>query len=177
MPTNLSFERRMIRQTRCRSAAGDPGIDSRLPILGVETLQEQIRDRCARNDLITQLCTFFGLLALTMVCVGLYGTMSYSVTRRTNEIGIRMALGAQRSNVVGMFLRDSAALVASVSPLACRLAWGIAIDRSLLYGPPNFDWMATGGALALLVAIAALAAYLPARRASKIDPMVALRYG
>jgi predicted permease len=153
------------------------GIDSRVPVLEVQTLHEQISDSLREERLVAQACSFFGLLALVMVCVGLYGTMSYAVTRRTNEIGIRMALGAQRSHVAGMFLRDSAALVAL--GVACGLPMGLGASRgirSLLYGVPNFDWMAIGGALALLVAIAALAAYLPARRATKVEPMVALRY-
>jgi len=152
------------------------GIDNRLPIMGVQTLHEQINESLHQERMVTQLCSFFGLLALLLACVGLYGTMSYSVTCRTNEIGIRLALGAQRSHVVRMFLRDSTTLVGL--GVACGLPLGMGASRwirSFLYGLPNLDWMAAGGALALLVAIAALAAYLPARRASEVDPMVALR--
>ena len=152
-------------------------IDSRLSILDIWTLHQQIDDSLRSERMVTQSCSFFGLVALLLACIGLYGTMSYSVARRTNEIGIRMALGAQRSRVVGMFLRDSAAMV--ILGLTCGLPLAIGATRwikSLLYGLPHFDWLAIGGTLAVLTAVSALAALVPARRATKVDPMTALRY-
>ena len=86
-------------------------IDSRLPILDVTTLREQAYESLRQERMITRLCSFFGLLALLLASVGLYGTMSYSVVRRTNEIGIRMALGAQHPRLIWMILRESVVLV------------------------------------------------------------------
>jgi predicted permease len=152
-------------------------IDSRLSVLGIQTLHQQIDESLHQERMVTRSCSFFGLLALLLACIGLYGTMSYSVGRQTKEIGIRMALGAQRSNVVWMFLRDSAAMV--ILGLACGLPLAMGATRwikSFLYGLPHFDWVAIGGAIALLTTVSALAAFVPARRATKVDPMVALRY-
>jgi len=152
-------------------------INHRLPILKVQTLHQQVFESMRQERVVTQLCSFFGLLALLLACVGLYGTMSYTVVRRTNEIGIRMALGAQRAHVVWMFLRMSALLIGL--GLACGLPLAMGAARwikSFLHGVPNFDWAAIAGAIALLTMVSALAAYLPARRATKVDPMVALRH-
>ena len=151
--------------------------DSRLPILGAQTLHDQIYESLNQERMITKSCSFFGLLALVLACIGLYGTMAYSVARRTNEIGIRMALGAQRSRVLWLFLRDSVALVALGLTLGLPLAMSTTRwIKSLLFGLPPVDWLAFGGTLVLMVAVSGLASYLPARRATKVDPMVALRY-
>jgi len=151
--------------------------DSRLPILGVQTLREQVYESLHEERMITRSCSFFGLLALLLACVGLYGTMAYSVARRTNEIGIRMALGARRSHVLWMFLRDSVALVFMGLIFGLPLAVGATRwIKSFLYGIPSIDWVAISGTIALLIAVSALAACLPARRATMVDPMVALRY-
>ncbi len=151
--------------------------DSQLPILGVQTLHEKIYESLDQERMITRSCSFFGLLALLLACIGLYGTMAYSVARRTNEIGIRMALGAQRSRILWLFLRDSVALVVLGLTLGLPLAMGATHwIKTLLFGLPAIDWVAISGAIVLMVAVSALAAYLPARRATKVDPMVALRY-
>jgi predicted permease len=152
-------------------------IDSRLSILDIWTLHQQINESLHSERMVTQSCSFFGLLALLLACIGLYGTMSYSVARRTKEIGIRMALGAQRSNLVWFFLRDSAVMV--ILGLTCGLPVAMGATRwirSFLYGLPHFDWLAIGGTIFLLTAVSALAAFIPARRATKVDPMVALRH-
>jgi ABC-type antimicrobial peptide transport system permease subunit len=109
--------------------------------------------------------------------VGLFGLMSYSVARRTNEIGIRMALGADRGDVVRMILRESLVLVSLGAAIGLGSALGVSrLIRSLLFGLAPHDGITIAAAVVLMLAVAALAAYLPARRASRVDPMVALRY-
>jgi predicted permease len=152
-------------------------IDSKLPIDGAKTLSKQVNDsfRPAKN--LTTFCGFFGLLALLLASIGLYGTMAYSVGRRTNEIGIRMALGAQHGNVLWMVLRESALLVLFGLILSAPLAIaGARWMRSFLFDLPTVDLTGIGAAIALLAAASTIAAYLPARRATRVDPMVALRY-
>ena len=152
-------------------------IDSRLPILSVGTLKDQIYDSLDQERMITRLCSFFGFLALVLACIGLYGTMSYSVAQRTNEIGIRMALGAERTQVLWMILRESIVLVSLGVviglPLAAVAAHSI---KSFLFGLPPVDVFGVGVAIVGLSTVSALAGYLPAHRATKVDPMVALRY-
>ena len=138
--------------------------------------QTQIRDGFARERLMAVLSGVFGLLAAVLAMLGLYGVVSYIVARRRNEVGIRMALGAQQRQVMGMFLRDAARLVAIglvigalVSLVAMRGA------ASLLFGLKSYDLLTLSAAAALLAAVAALASFLPARRAAQLDPMIALR--
>jgi len=139
--------------------------------------QQQIRDGLTRERLMAMLSGFFGLLAALLAMVGLYGVISYIVARRRNEIGIRIALGAHRRQVVVMIMRDAGYLLivgvaagTGLSLLAGRAA------SSLLFGLKPYDPLTLGTAAALLTAIAAVASFVPARRASKLDPMVALRY-
>ncbi|HEX5432193.1 MAG TPA: FtsX-like permease family protein, partial [Bryobacteraceae bacterium] len=123
------------------------------------------------------LCSCFAVLALLIACVGLYGTMSYAVARRSNEIGIRMALGAQRPRVVWMILRGVLAM--SVAGLAIGLPIAYATSKyveSFLFKMKPNDPLTVGAAVGILLASAILAGYLPARRASRIDPMEALRH-
>jgi predicted permease len=138
--------------------------------------QTQIRDGFVRERLMAVLSGVFGSLAGVLAMLGLYGVISYVVARRRTEIGIRMALGAQRQQVMAMFLRDAARLVAIglvigvlVSLVAMRGA------GSLLFGLKSYDPVTLAAAAALLAAVAALASFLPARRAAKLDPMIALR--
>ena len=116
-------------------------------------------------------------LALSLASVGLYGVLAYAVTRRTREIGIRMALGAQRSDVVGVILREAIVpvLVGVVIGLAAAFFSALMIG-SLPYGVDSFDLESTLLGVTIMLAVALLAAYIPARRATKVDPMVALRY-
>lgn len=151
-------------------------IDGRLPVLKTTTLREQISDSMQHQRAITTFCAVFGLVALSLASIGLYGTMAYAVARRTNEIGIRMALGAQRAHVLWIVLRDSAALV--IIGLALGLSLAMVAARwisSLLYGLRPSDPAALAGAITLMAAASILAGYLPARRAARVDPMVALR--
>ena len=117
------------------------------------------------------------ILALAIACVGLYGTMSYNVARRTNEIGIRMALGAQRGGVIWMVLRQ--VFLLAIVGLAIGVPAALAASKlveSFLFGMKPNDPLTISVAIAVLVAATVIAGYAPARRASKIDPMVALRH-
>jgi predicted permease len=139
--------------------------------------QARIRDGLVRERLMAMLSGFFGLLAALVTMVGLYGVISYIVARRRNEIGIRIALGAGVGQVVGMVMREAGRLLAvgiaagTVLSLIARRTAG-----SLLFGLKPYDPLTFAAASALLGAIAALASFVPARSATKVDPMVALRY-
>jgi len=152
-------------------------IDKSLEIFSVRTIP-QLRDQeLVQERLLAQLSSFFGLLALLLACVGLYGVMSYDVARRTHEIGIRMALGAQRRDVVSLVLRETMLLVGAGVVIGLSAAlWATRLIASLLYGLTPNDPMTITLAGLLLLTVAALAGYFPARRASRVDPMVALRY-
>ena len=152
-------------------------IDRNLPITRVTTLDEQVARSITNQRLVAQLSTFFGLLAVFLSAIGIYGLMSYVVSRRTNEIGIRMALGAGRSNVRNLVLREIAILVAIGIGIGIPAA--LAGDRlvsKMLYGLTGSDPLSLAAATGLLLIVALLAGYLPARRATRVDPMVALRY-
>ena len=148
-----------------------------LPVLRVATMSEQIDQSLAPQRAVARLAGFFGLLALLLAAVGLYGVMSYSVARRTQEVGLRMALGAARSQVVGLVMRDTAWLVAA--GVAAGLVAAMATTRlaaSQLFGLSAFDPATVAAATLALVAVALAAGFLPARRAADTDPMVALRH-
>ena len=152
-------------------------IDPDLPIMDVSTQLEQVEKRFAQEKVFAQAYSLFGALALVLASIGLFGLMSYSVARRTNEIGIRMALGAQRQDVLRMVMRESMVLVAV--GIVLGLVTALIAARSiatLLFGLPPTDPMAITLAVALMAVVSAVAGYLPARRASHVDPMVALHY-
>jgi predicted permease len=150
--------------------------DDRLPVSEVKTQRAWIDETISQEIAFVRLCSAFAVLALAIACVGLYGTMSYNVARRTGEIGIRMALGAQRGRVLWMVLREVILLVAV--GLAISLPAALAASKlleSFLFGMRPNDPRALAGSVVTLVSAAILAAYLPARSASRIDPMIALR--
>jgi predicted permease len=152
-------------------------VDRSLPVSYGNTLAQQVDRSIASQSLIAQLSTFFSLLAVFLACIGIYGLMSYAVTRRTNEIGIRMALGAGRLKVLWMVMRESLILVGL--GLVIGLPAALAAERlvsKVLFGLSPTDPVSLLGAAILLLAFALLAGYLPARKASRVDPMVALRY-
>ena len=152
-------------------------IDPNLPITSVTTLDEQVSGSIARQRLVAQLSTFFGLLAVFLSCIGIYGLMSYMVSRRTNEIGIRMALGADRSNVRWLVMREILLLIAIGVAIGVPVTLaGSRLVTNMLFGVPATDSISLIASVAVLLAVGLLAGYLPARRASKVDPMVALRY-
>ena len=150
--------------------------DPNLTVLDMMSLREQLGRNFNQDRLIARLTELFGLLALVLACVGLYGVTSYSVARRTSEIGIRMALGADRSNVLRLMLRG--ALVQLGLGLAVGIPVALAAGRLLssqLYGVKSYDPPILALATAVLAACALVAALVPARRAASIDPMKALR--
>ena len=152
-------------------------IDPNLPLTDVSTQLEQVERRFAQEKLFAQAYTLFGVLALLLASLGLFGLMSYSVSRRTNEIGIRMALGAQRQDVLRLVMRESMILV--VAGILAGVAIAVSASKlvaSLLFGLPARDPWTMVTAIGVMVIVSSLAGYLPARRASRVDPMVALHY-
>jgi predicted permease len=151
--------------------------DSRVPVANIKTQAAQIDQSINQEIIFARLCTGFAILGLAIACVGLYGTVVYTVARRTGEIGIRMALGAQRGGVVWMILRQVVAL--TVAGLAIGLPIASAASHlveSFLYGTKPNDPRAIAVEAGLLLGAAILAGYGPARKASRIDPMTALRH-
>ncbi len=150
--------------------------DSRLPVFGVRTLTEQIDDSLVEERLVASLSGMFGALAVVLACVGLYGLMAYAVNRRTNEIGIRIALGARRIQIAAMVLRETLLLVVIGLALGIPSAMGAShLIRSEIYGLKPDDAVTILLASSVMAGIAVLAGFLPARRAMHTDPMIALR--
>ena len=153
-------------------AGVNPEID-----IDFKVLHTQIRESLVQDELMATLCGFFGALAVLLAAIGLYGVISYTVAQRTNEIGIRMALGAQRGSVVRLILGEVAILIGIgvVVGMGLTLA-GSKAASSLLFGLKARDPITLALAVVILGAIGFAASFLPARRASRLDPMVALRY-
>jgi predicted permease len=161
-------------QTAVLGAVKD--VDSRLPVYSVKSLDDQLDDSLVEERLVVSLSGTFGFLALLLTCVGLYGLMAYTVNRRTGEIGIRMALGAERGRIVRMVLSETFLLV------VCGLAIGVPaavfasrLIASQLFGLKWTDPVTFLAASAVMTAVTMMASYLPARRAASVDPMRALR--
>jgi predicted permease len=151
--------------------------DARIPVAALSTQAAQIEHEMAPETLFARLCTAFAMLSLAIACVGLYGTTSYAVARRTSEIGIRMALGARRETVVWMVLRDVLLLAIIGLAIGLPVALGASkVIESLLFGVKPGDPWSLVSALTILLSAALAAGYLPAWKASKTDPMVALRH-
>jgi predicted permease len=151
-------------------------VDQNLPVLEVTTLADQVDSSLIRERLFAKLSSAFSLLAVALSCLGLYGLMAYSVARRTSEIGLRLALGAERRDVLWMVLREVLVLVLIGVAIGVPAALaGTQVISSFLFGLTPSDPTTIAVAAVLMVAVAALAGYLPARRASRVDPMVALR--
>jgi len=151
-------------------------INPDLTLQDFKSLDYQVADNFNQERLISRLTGLFGLLALALASVGLYGITTYSVARRTSEIGLRMALGANRSNVVAMVLRNALLLVALGLAVGIPVALlGARLMQSQLYGVRTYDPLTLAAAVLVLSAFAALAGFIPARRAASIEPMNALR--
>lgn len=151
--------------------------DPDLPITVARPLGEIIDGRMVQDRLLARLSLIFGVVALLLAAIGLYGVLSYGVARRTNEIGIRKALGAQHGAVMAMILRETGLLLMVGLVIGTALsAAGMQLIASRLYGLAPRDPLAFGAAIAVLIVVAVIAAGLPAYRASRVDPLVALRY-
>jgi len=151
--------------------------DRDLPIIDIRTQQEQIDATMQQERMFAALTTGFGVLALALACVGIYGIMAYTVANRTNEIGIRLALGAEQGQVRAMILRESGWLAATGVLVGVGAALGLTrLVKSMLYGVQPWDpaTMVAGALLLLVVALAA--SWIPARRAAAVQPMEALRH-
>ena len=152
-------------------------VNTNLPLYDVKTESEQIDRLLFQERLVARLSGFFGLLALVLACVGLYGLLSYEVSRRTREIGIRMTLGAHQGNVLKLVLRQGIVLAIVGAALGIGVALGVTrYLASMLYNVRASDPLTTIAASRFCSTLVALAAcYIPARRAMRVDPMVALR--
>jgi len=152
-------------------------VNTNLPLFDVKTESEQIDRLLFQERLVARLSGFFALLALVLACVGLYGLLSYEVSRGTREIGIRMALGAQQGSVLKLVLRQG--LVLAVVGAALGIGVALSVTQyltSMLYDVHANDPLTMTAVAALLVLVALAACYVPARRAMRVDPMVALRH-
>jgi predicted permease len=161
----------LLNSVKSTIAGVNPEIDIQFKIL-----RTQIRESLVQDELMATLCGFFGALAVTLAAIGLYGVISYTVAKRTNEIGVRMALGAQRSGVIGLILGEVAVLIAIGVVVGSGLTLaGSKASSSLLFGLKPRDPLTLVLAIVILAAIGFGASFIPARRATRVDPMVALR--
>ncbi len=152
-------------------------LDKQVPIFDAKTQTQEIDEAVFQERIFAQLTSLFGVLAVLLACLGLYGLMSYSVARKRNEIGIRMALGARRAGILRGVLIEALGLVLLGLVVGVPVALGAArLISSQLYGLKPNDALTLALATLLLAAVALLAGYIPARRATKVDPVVALRY-
>ena len=159
----------------CASALAEVNPD--LAVIDFRSFENQVDNAFSRQTMITTLTSLFGLLALVLASVGIYGVTAYSVERRTNEIGVRMALGAERGDVLRLVLREGGKL--ALIGVAIGLVGAIGLTRlmrDLLYGVSPTDPLTFAGVATLLIAVALAACYIPARRATRVDPAVALRH-
>jgi len=151
--------------------------DSGVPMIEVRTMQQQMDDDLLQERLVAILSSCFGALALLLASIGLYGVIAYAVTRRTREIGIRMALGAQRSQIVRLMLRDALVMLSTGALVGVSAALALTrLASAFLYGMTPRDPATFVLATSVLFVVTVFASYIPARRASNVDPMVALRY-
>jgi ABC-type antimicrobial peptide transport system permease subunit len=152
-------------------------MDGTLPLARVRTMDQLLDESLVQQRFRTWLSSGFAALALLLSAIGIYALISYSVSQRTREIGVRVALGAQRSSVFGMVLKEGLRLIL----FGLLLGWlgafsATRVMRSLLYSTSPTDAVSFMATSLVLIAVALLACYIPARRAAKVDPMVALRY-
>jgi putative ABC transport system permease protein len=152
-------------------------VDGQLPVSKIRTMEQVLSESTARQNFNMLLLSIFAGLALLLAAIGIYGLMSYTVEQRTQEIGIRMALGAGRGDMLKLIVRQGMLLAGIGVAIGLASAFGLArVLASLLFGVKTTD-PATYGAVALvLISVALFATYVPARRATKIDPLIALRY-
>jgi predicted lysophospholipase L1 biosynthesis ABC-type transport system permease subunit len=151
-------------------------LDANLPVTGLRTMEQQVDESLFAERIVSLLSAFFGVLATVLAAIGLYGVMSYAVTRRTPEIGVRLALGANPTDVLRLILREVALLTAAGIAIAAPLYFPLAkLAKSLLFGVAPNDAKVLAGAAIVLALTALAAGFLPAARAARVDPLVALR--
>jgi predicted permease len=185
VPLDQSYQPQVIVQAR---TGGDPdallgtvrrelqALEPTMPLLNVNTYRTILRTSLWAPRFGTSLLAVFGVLALVLASVGLYGVMSYGVSQRTREIGIRMALGASDGDVRGMVVRQGLTLALGGVILGLLASFGLArFVTSLLFGVSGADPLTFGGVAMVLIGVALLATYIPARKASRVDPVDALR--
>jgi ABC-type antimicrobial peptide transport system permease subunit len=152
-------------------------LDANVPLNDMKTMEVQVSESMFVERLIAMLSAFFGLLATVLAAIGLYGVMAYSVARRTREIGIRVALGAERGGVIGLVMREVAMLAAIGVGVGLPIAMLLTkYVRSQLFGLEPNDPITLAIATTVMAGVALLAGYIPAERAARVDPIVALRY-
>ena len=178
-PGQANFEVRVIGEPSTMIAVVREAvreIDQDLPLFNVKTQAAQVEQLLSQESLFARLSSFFGLVALVLACIGLYGVMSYVVARRTNEIGIRMALGAGQRDVVGMVMKESMTPVVIGLAIGFLAALGVTrLISSMLFGLEANDPATISLAVLIMIAVTALAGYLPAKQASRVNPIEALR--
>jgi ABC-type antimicrobial peptide transport system permease subunit len=155
-------------------------LDATLPIFDIHTLAEEMDAALVQQRLIALLSSLSGALALSLAAVGIYGLLAFGVVQRTGEMGIRLGLGARAANVIWLVMREAllltAAGIAAGIPAALALArLASSVIPGLLFGVKATDFLTIGAAVGALTIVAGAAAYLPARRASLVDPLIALR--
>jgi predicted permease len=180
LPGGVTFEVRTVRDAPAEAPAvlrAVAQVDGRLSVSGMKTLNEQMDDSLVQERLVAFLAGLFGILATLLASVGLYGVMAYTVSRKTNEIGIRMALGSGRFQIAALILREALLMVLAGRVLGIPAAMAIArLMRSQLYGLGPYDPLTMLFAVGVMTCVAILACYPPATRAMRIDPLAALRY-
>jgi ABC-type antimicrobial peptide transport system permease subunit len=151
-------------------------LDATAPVFDVHTVRDEIDRSLLRERLLGTITTLFGGLALLLAAIGLYGTMSYGVARRTREFGIRVAIGAGTGSILRLVLREALGLVIAGVSLGLASTWALGrVVRSMLFAIEPTDLVSIAIAGVVLVAVALAAAAIPARRASRVDPTMALR--
>jgi ABC-type antimicrobial peptide transport system permease subunit len=152
-------------------------VDENLAMVGIDTQKGAIDRQLSDDRMVAELSSFFGVLALLLACMGLYGLLSYTVTRRTREIGIRMAIGAQAINVIRLVLGEAVLLAALGAVVGTGIPLGATrLLVTFLYGVKPGDPFTLLSVIVLLAVVALVACLIPARRATRVDPLVALRY-
>jgi putative ABC transport system permease protein len=153
------------------------GIDKDQPIFGISTMNQLIVDSVSTRRITLILLALFSTLALVLAAIGIYGVISYSVAQRTHEIGIRMALGAQKTDVLRMIMAQGAKIAGAGVAIGIAASFGLTrLLAKLLFSVSAADPLTFAAVAILLIVVAMLACYIPARRTLRVDPMIALRY-